>query len=171
MNIKEYELRLVEPPRQVTITLLLRDHKILLAMKKRGFGSGKWNGVGGKAGQNETVLEAAVRETQEEICVVPKDLQHVGLITFYHPYSHDGQGFNQQVSVYLSRDWQGEPQETEEMRPQWFDLDAIPYHVMWWDDEIWLPLVLSGKKVLAAFMFDENEKIIDQIVEPVVDLN
>ncbi|HCQ31147.1 TPA: hypothetical protein DIU27_02035 [Candidatus Collierbacteria bacterium] len=168
MNIKEYELRLVEAPRQVTITLLLRDHEILLAMKKRGFGSGKWNGVGGKAGQNETILEAAIRETQEEICVIPKDLQLVGLITFYHPYSHDGQGFNQQVFVYLAREWQGEPQETEEMRPQWFDQDAIPYEDMWWDDEIWFPIILRGSKVKASFMFDAEENIIDQVVEEVV---
>ena len=31
-----------------TLCLLMRDNEILLAMKKRGFGVGKWNGVGGK---------------------------------------------------------------------------------------------------------------------------
>lgn len=33
--------------KKVTIVFLVRDDKILLAMKKRGFGEGKWNGVGG----------------------------------------------------------------------------------------------------------------------------
>ena len=41
---------------------------ICLAMKKRGFGVNRWNGVGGKVDdQNETIEEAAKRETKEEI--------------------------------------------------------------------------------------------------------
>ena len=34
--------------RQSTLCLLLKEKEILLAMKKRGFGAGKCNGVGGK---------------------------------------------------------------------------------------------------------------------------
>ena len=34
--------------KQATLCLLVKDNEILLAMKKRGFGVGKWNGVGGK---------------------------------------------------------------------------------------------------------------------------
>ena len=34
--------------RQATICLLRKNDEVLLAMKKRGFGVGKWNGVGGK---------------------------------------------------------------------------------------------------------------------------
>eukprot|EP00056_Hartaetosiga_gracilis_P017259 m.6783 g.6783 ORF g.6783 m.6783 type:complete len:151 (-) comp5533_c0_seq1:454-906(-) len=39
--------------------------RILLGMKKRGFGKGKFNGFGGKLEKGETVEEAAVRELQE----------------------------------------------------------------------------------------------------------
>ena len=40
--------------------------ELLLAMKKRGFGAGKWNGVGGKidpAKGDKNIIEAAMRET------------------------------------------------------------------------------------------------------------
>ena len=36
------------------LELILKQKKILLAMKKRGFGSGKWNGYGGKVKENES---------------------------------------------------------------------------------------------------------------------
>ncbi|KKT40626.1 hypothetical protein A3K29_04415 [Candidatus Collierbacteria bacterium RIFOXYB2_FULL_46_14] len=165
MNIKEYESTLGEPLRQATITFLLTEKQILLALKKRGFGQGKWNGTGGKPKEAEDVLSAAIRETQEEVNVTPEKLELVAIINFYFPFVPKDKNWNQQVCVYLSRKWQGTPQETEEMKPAWFPLDNIPYSEMWWDDEIWLPLVLSGKKILAGFMFDENEKIIDQVVE------
>jgi 8-oxo-dGTP diphosphatase/2-hydroxy-dATP diphosphatase len=35
--------------------------KILLGLKKRGFGMNKWNGFGGKLETNETFLECAER--------------------------------------------------------------------------------------------------------------
>ena len=59
-----------------------KEKRILLAMKKRGFGEWKWNGVGGKLEGNETVQEAAVREAQEEISVItkPVDLTRVATV-------------------------------------------------------------------------------------------
>ncbi len=167
MKIKEYEAALNGPLRQLTLTLLLKDDRILLAMKKRGFGVGKWNGVGGKTDIEESVLDASIRETQEEIGVTPQDLEKVCVINFYHPYNLNGNGLNNQVHVFISRHWTGDPVETEEMKPQWFNVEEIPYREMWQDDEIWFPIILSGSKVRASFMFDENENIIDQILETV----
>jgi hypothetical protein len=45
--------------------------------------------------------------------------------------------------------------ETEEMRPEWFGVDAIPYETMWSDDKYWLPLFLQGKKFTGTFLFDK----------------
>jgi hypothetical protein len=43
---------------QTTLVLLFNDQgQILLAMKKRGFGVGKWNGAGGKIHEGETVIQ------------------------------------------------------------------------------------------------------------------
>jgi len=49
-----------------TLCLIHQHPKILLGMKKRGFGQGRWNGFGGKVAPEETVLEAAKREMLEE---------------------------------------------------------------------------------------------------------
>ena len=62
---------------ETTLCLLRKDNKILLAMKKRGFGTGKYNGVGGKIENGETLNEAMIRETKEEIGVIPTKYEKV----------------------------------------------------------------------------------------------
>lgn len=158
-KLKNYKERHGLPIKQATICLLLRDGEILLAMKKRGFGVGKWNGVGGKPNQDEAIEEAAIRETGEEILVTPKNLTHVALLNFYN---EDNPALNdQQVHVYIVKDWDGDPTETEEMAPKWFKLDEIPYDQMWEDDQHWFPLVLAGKKIQGDFLFGEGDNLIE----------
>jgi 8-oxo-dGTP pyrophosphatase MutT (NUDIX family) len=63
----EYEeLPLVE--KEYTLVFCRRlgqngSREILLGMKKRGFGAGKWNGFGGKLEENESNEAAAKRST------------------------------------------------------------------------------------------------------------
>lgn len=148
--------------RQVSIVFLRRDNSILLAMKKRGFGAGHWNGAGGKPEAGEAIVDTAQRECFEEIAVTPGELERVAVINFYSQGSPDD---NQQAHVYFCYDWQGEPKETEEMRPQWFDIEAIPYDSMWADDKYWLPVVLGGQKIQADFYFDANNQVTDHQIK------
>ncbi|KKT99280.1 MAG: NUDIX hydrolase [Candidatus Collierbacteria bacterium GW2011_GWC2_45_15] len=106
MNLKEYEAGLDTPLRQATILLLIRGDEVLLAMKKRGFGVGKWNGVGGKPNPGEDIREAAIREAEEEIMITPINMQQVGELNFYFPSAPLENGWNQQVLVFLTTDWQ-----------------------------------------------------------------
>ena len=48
-------------PKLLTLVLVVRPGRVLLGMKKRGFGVGKWNGFGGKVQQGETIEEGARR--------------------------------------------------------------------------------------------------------------
>ncbi len=50
--------------RKIYTLVFLRDlsnGRILLGKKKRGFGEGKWNGLGGKVEANESIAEGAIR--------------------------------------------------------------------------------------------------------------
>lgn len=148
--------------RNATLCLLVRGEEnagreILLAMKKRGFGMGKWNGVGGKIDKekgDDSIVEAAIREIKEEIGVDASNLEKVALLRFHFPYKED---WNQDVHVFLVKNWQGQPQESEEMLPKWFKASDIPYQEMWDDDKFWLPHVLAGKKLEADFTFRQGE--------------
>jgi mutator protein MutT len=139
-----------------TLLFLRRDNEILLAMKKRGFGAGKWNGVGGKIEPTETEEQALIRETQEEIEVTPIAYDKVAVIDFAFP---DGT-VDMQGHVYICTEWQGEPAETEEMAPQWFKLSNIPYDEMWQDDIVWLPQILKGRKLQGKFTFDNHDNML-----------
>jgi mutator protein MutT len=145
--------------KQATLCFLLRHGEILLAMKKRGFGAGKWNGPGGKIEPGETPEATVVRELEEEagLAVSPEDLVKVATNVFRYA---DRPEWDQVVHIYLARSWTGELRETEEMRPQWFRLEDIPFKEMWVDDAYWLPLVLGGKRIQSEFRFDyHGEKI------------
>lgn len=135
--------------------LILRDgDKILLAKKKRGFGEGLYNGVGGKLKKGESVLDAMIRETQEEIGVTPTTYEKYGINEFLE-FVNDEET-NLVFHLFIATEWEGEPTESEEMVPEWFDIDSIPYDKMFKDDRYWLPLVLEGKKVRGKFEFDKE---------------
>lgn len=144
--------------RRVTLCLLIKDNQVLLAMKKRGFGEGWWNGAGGKPDKGESLEDAAKRETEEEIGVTPKNLEKVAVIDFSFENRSD---WNQQMHTYLVTDWEGEIKETEEMKPGWFEKDKLPLDKMWPADKIWIPIVLSGKKLKGSVHFNSDKELID----------
>jgi len=136
---------------------------ICLAMKKRGFGVNRWNGVGGKVDdQNETIEEAAKRETKEEIFVDVQDLNKVAELSFFFPHNS---AWDQMVHVYFVESWKGEPKESEEMRPDWFSVNELPFQSMWSDDIFWLPEVIKGNLIKAMFKFGEQDVVLDKKVE------
>jgi mutator protein MutT len=140
-----------------TLLLLRKDDQVLLAMKKRGFGAGRWNGVGGKLDEGETVEQALVRECQEEIGVTPTSYTAVAELDFIQDAEVDP--WHMYVYAYIADDWEGEPTESEEMAPKWYTVGDIPYDEMWQDDVHWMPLVLAGKKVEGTFTFDVNDNL------------
>jgi 8-oxo-dGTP pyrophosphatase MutT (NUDIX family) len=128
--------------KRVTLLFLRKDNQILLAMKKRGFGADMWNGVGGKVDSNETIEQAAIRECYEEIGVVPHSLKPAGYLQFLEPKDPT---FEHRCYIFTTQTWDGEPVETEEMRPQWFDATKIPYPDMWPADTVWMPHLLADE--------------------------
>lgn len=146
--------------KQATLCILVKDNRILLGMKKRGFGQGKYNGFGGKVQEDESIEHAARRELHEESGVLANRMKKVAELAFHFP--PEKEGWNQVVHIYMVEDWEGEPIESEEMTAEWFDISNIPYSSMWADDKHWLPQVLAGKFVQGRFHFGEDgEEIAD----------
>ncbi|NCP77443.1 8-oxo-dGTP diphosphatase [Candidatus Gracilibacteria bacterium] len=142
--------------RQCTLVFVFNQKKqILLAMKKRGFGEGKWNGAGGKVEDGETIIQAASRELAEEtgISIAPEKLEARGVLHFHFSSKPE---WNQDVNVFVSHGYTGSFEETEEMKPEWFDTDKIPFDTMWEDDIYWLPRVIEGEKVEFEFYFGDD---------------
>ena len=132
---------------------------VLLGYKKRGFGAGKYTGIGGKIELGETVRAAAVREMREETGVVmsSRDLVDAGHLTFYFPARPK---WSLTTRIFVGRRWQGEPTETGEIRPVWFEIDHLPFDAMWDDATYWYPYVLENKCVRATFTFSTDCKTV-----------
>ena len=143
-----------QPKERATLLFVLRDGQILLIHKKRGLGAGKLNGPGGRLEKDETPLAAAIRETQEEICVTPTGIQAAGELLFQFV-----DGFSIHGYVFTATGYTGKPQETDEAIPTWVAAAALPYHRMWADDRVWMPLLLLGKKFNARFLFDGDQML------------
>lgn len=78
------------------------------------------------------------------------DLEKVGFLTFTFADRDD----ELLVHVFRGTSFEGTPTETEEMKPQWFETDKIPFEQMWADDEYWFPYLLGGVKFKGSFHFD-----------------
>lgn len=143
---------------------LVNGDKILLGLKKRGFGEGKLNGFGGKLEANESFEQAILREAKEELGIIPEKYFEIADLIFY---DHLQPAFF--VKAFVVQKWHGIPKESDELLPRWFDIEELPFNLMWEDDKYWLPLALSGKKLRASFwykdLFGINPKILRHEVE------
>ena len=141
-----------------------RISEVCLGMKKRGFGMGMWNGAGGKPNDGETLIEAASREALEEFGVRVKKIEKYGEFHFVLRREE----MEARMHAYLVNDWEGEPTETEEMAPAWFEVGNVPYEKMWKSDGEWLPLVLDGKKTRGTYTFErEGGEVLEKEIEVV----
>eukprot|EP01038_Epipyxis_sp_PR26KG_P005132 gene5132-7148_t len=132
-------------------------NEILLGMKKRGFGVGKWNGFGGKIEQGETIEEAAIRELKEESALNTTDLQRKGYVVFKMIESSK----IMRVHIFETWNFEGEPTESDEMIPQWFPENSLPFQQMWPDDPYWMPHLLNGNNFIGRFEYEDDETIVD----------
>ncbi|MEX1997452.1 MAG: 8-oxo-dGTP diphosphatase [Candidatus Andersenbacteria bacterium] len=139
-------------PQLLCLCIVQRPGHVLLGLKKRGFGAGRWNGFGGKVEPGETIVRAAKRELWEEARLTALNLQNCGQLNFTFADSL----IPLQVHLFTVTRFTGTPRDTAEMQPRWFSLSAIPYDQMWADDRYWLPAVLAGKKVVGTFHFQDT---------------
>ncbi len=152
--------------RHATLCVLLKENpskQILLGYKKRGFGQGKYNGFGGKVQNNESIEEAAIRELYEE-SGIKTSLEYIKKVAeFEFEFLHVPKEklWDQVVHVFFINKWEGEPEESEEMKPVWFNIEDIPYDKMWKDDKYWLPLVLENKILEGKFKFGKDNESIE----------
>jgi 8-oxo-dGTP diphosphatase len=148
-----------DPVTTATLMFVIKDGKILLIHKKRGFGKGKINGPGGKLEANETPKECAIRETQEELCITPTGVEFAGLLHFQFTDNNSIYGH-----VFTATGYEGEPTETDEAVPLWFSIDDLPFERMWEDDHTWFPYMLSGEKFSGRYIFDDD-RMLDCVIE------
>ena len=141
--------------KQLTTLAIIEDaDRALLAMKKRGFGKGWWNGYGGKVEEGETIEDAMVRELQEESGLIAKKFNKRAVIEFFF------QGTDKEVEMHVFEvtDYKGELIETDEMAPKWFAKTDIPYEQMWPADRDWMPMYFEGKNIKGSAIFDGQTK-------------
>lgn len=146
-----------------TLCLIKKNDEFLLGQKKRGFAKGTINGIGGKQDPGETIVEAMIRETQEEIGVTPTKFDQVGYIHFDMWYK--GEHANMNLWIYTCDKFDGKVVETEEMIPIWFNKNNLPFDRMLEDDKLWWPYVLEGKKFVGDVKFNPNMEMLAEKFE------
>jgi 8-oxo-dGTP diphosphatase len=145
----------VDSYQEKAVLCFIIDHdRVLLIEKKRGLGMGKINAPGGKVDPGESFAQAAIRETQEEVCLEVSDLDLRGALGFRF-----ADGYSLYVEVFVTTKYLGIPTETPEAKPLWVNLGVIPYDKMWSDDIVWLPQILAGYTIEGSFLFDGDTMV------------
>ncbi|KAI9275370.1 NUDIX hydrolase domain-like protein [Sporodiniella umbellata] len=147
---------MITSQKQVTLILTIdrKEKKVLLGMKKRGFGAGKYNGFGGKVEPGETIEEGARRELTEEAEITAIDMTKMAVVLF----TFENNPVGLEMHLFVTEAFEGEPKETEEMKPDWFDYKDIPFDRMWADDKQWFPLILEKQQPFVGyFHFSEDQ--------------
>lgn len=157
-TVDEIDWELWEPTDRCVITYVEVDGKLLFIEKKRGLGNGYFNAPGGHIEEDETAVQAAIRETKEETGLDIENPHFRGILRF-----HFLDGMREIGYVFFADNAKGEMKECDEARPFWQDKDTLPYENMWEDDRLWLPGALEGKRFEANFVFD-GKKMIDSKV-------
>ncbi|HEY8700750.1 MAG TPA: 8-oxo-dGTP diphosphatase [Arthrobacter sp.] len=152
----------------VTLCFLIRESagvpQVLLGLKKTGFGRGKVVGLGGHVEPGETDAEAACREVQEESGVVVRqqDLRDAGLVVFDFPARPE---WNMATRLFVTARWTGEPAESAEILPEWFDVGSLPVERMWQDAAHWLPLALEGSVLQITVVLNEDNETVREVLD------
>jgi len=110
--------------------ILIKENKILLLRRQgSGYFDGHYSFPAGHLDGNETMKQAMIRETKEEIGLdlSPEDLNLIHVMNRVIP-------IGERIDLFFTvKDWQGEPQIMEPDKCDdlsWFDLNELPRNVI-----------------------------------------
>lgn len=155
-------------PTERAVLCFIRDkNRVMLINKKTGLGAGKVNAPGGRIELGETPVQAAVRETMEEIHLEPLNPQKQGELFFQFT-----NGFALHGTVFFANAYTGTPCATPEADPFWCSIAELPFDRMWEDDRHWLPRALSGEYFEGYFIFEDDLMLDKRVIfSPVSNLH
>ena len=99
-----------------------------------------------------------MRELREEVGVDATGVVEHGELSF-----HFLDGYELHCHVFRADVCIGEPIETDEAKPLWTSLDAIPWGRMWADDATWLPRLLRREHFRGRYVFDGDRMLSAQV--------
>lgn len=154
-----------------TLAFIFNDkNQVLLCAKKKtnsGFiaSLGKWNGPGGAVEAGETIKQGMIREIWEETKIEISEalLESAWYLQFRFVNKSD---WDKDVHIFVVKDYVGWFEETEEMKPERFNISDIPYERMRDSDKNWLPELLSGKYVSYRMDCDDDGVVLG--CEPII---
>jgi 8-oxo-dGTP pyrophosphatase MutT (NUDIX family) len=142
----------------------MKKRKVLLGIKQRGPGNGRFNGPGGKVMPGDkSILERAIRELREEsgIKADEKELYKVGQIVFRN-------GDDNPCTVHffiLKRDARRVKAmitESDEMKGfAWFSFDNLPFNKMIRGDREFIPRFLAGEHLRGYVKFGDDFSVVE----------
>ncbi len=157
-NVEDIDWDAWEPEERCVLSYVKQEDKVLLINKKQGIGKGLVNGPGGHIELEETAIEAAYREFEEETGYTTENLEYVGTLNFQFK-----DGLSMRGYVYIGENAKGELKDNEEATPFWCPIDELPLDQMWEDDKLWLQRALNGEKFVGNFIFDDEKMLSHQI--------
>ncbi|CAL56799.1 7,8-dihydro-8-oxoguanine triphosphatase [Ostreococcus tauri] len=171
-RVREGEIEIPSAKHKEFTLVMIRDYaedKILLGEKLRGFGSGYFNGFGGKIEPGETIEAAAQRELKEEANIEATDMTARGCLRFIF----DDNPTPWLVHVFHASAYTGDIAASDEMRPVWYKLNPseVPFERMWADDPHWWPYLLAEKKFVGTFLFTNTTELVKFWIRETDDLS
>jgi 8-oxo-dGTP pyrophosphatase MutT (NUDIX family) len=157
------------PIRRTTLCFIFNDREeVLMILKKRGMGAGKWNFPGGKIQPGEDAVVAAQRETYEETGLQPEALEECGTLEFLFPEgaaASGNQSWSNVCRVFRTARYAGQLlAESEESTNAWVPVKEIPFDKMWPDDRRWVPLLLAGRPFHRVYRFNAADELLAEEV-------
>ncbi len=158
-SVDEIDWDAWDPEERCVLSYVKEGDKVLLINKKQGIGKGLVNGPGGHIELEETAIEAAYRELEEETGYTTENLEYVGTLNFQFK-----DGLSMRGYVYLGEGATGELKDNEEATPFWCPINELPLDKMWEDDKLWLDRALKGEKFVGNFIFDGEKMLSHDVV-------
>ena len=151
-----------KPIRKAVRCYLIKDNKVVVTKYKAGsIKEGYYDIPGGKIEEGEIPKEAAIREMQEETGLQVLDLKYKGKLIIEYPKKVF------ELSVFISHECNGEPQEFEENISEWIKIDELLQKerklatIVPLDKAFIKGLIDDGYSFFMNIQVDENENVLN----------
>ena len=109
-----------KPIRKAVRCYLIKDNEVVVTKYKKGNKKEEYYDIpGGKIEEGENQKQTAIREMKEETGINIQNLKYKGIMTIEYPdrmFIFD---------TFISKEYEGEPQEFEENTSEWIDIDEL----------------------------------------------